>query len=342
MHHSADFGSAADARTGAPAPAQVLGDGSLWLGATVPGLTAGLTGLIGTGIQWSRPGGVFGLWIDPRGALVLRHRTSDGAAAWQGPADFCGAGDRLRISVQIWTGLGRLLVQAENAVTGAVCSGRCEAVGPLPLIGGWTDLDPELVDLRLASVPLGARGINGVAADTPLPTPDGWCPAGTLRPGDRLQTPDGPVLLRGVRHEPMTDRQRQDAMVINPPWFGLTQPVVLDGEQRLRLATVEVEALTGQPELLVALRDIAVGRAVHPDWTGTGEMIFLDVDETRVLPLGGIDVMLQGTAELTERGAVLPSPGEVPWARAAEARAVIDAVARRKGVLGTPHRAFGA
>ena len=84
-----------------------LNEGSLRICARVPALRPDMLGLFGMGHHWSQTGGVFGIWVSPRGGLMLRHRTHDTSLFWEGPAEFCGAGDELRVSYLIWTSLGR-------------------------------------------------------------------------------------------------------------------------------------------------------------------------------------------------------------------------------------------
>ncbi|MFT4619105.1 MAG: hypothetical protein ACI9KS_001770 [Sulfitobacter sp.] len=311
-----------------------LSEGSLALAFTLPDLRPDLMGIYGAGSHWANPGGVFGLWVSPRGALVLRHRTGAGSQVWEGPSEFCGAGDRVRLSYQVWQPMGYGVLRAENGTTGAVLEARLENPQPLPLANGWTDLPPEHAPtVEVAAQPIPARGLNAFAFGTHLPTPHGPFLVEQLLPGDTIQTPSGPVILRDMWLEPMTDVQRQEAITLRTPYFGLTQTITVLPDQRFLLSSVEVQSLTGQPEMLVAARDLVIGRAGHPDWSGVGPMIHLSFDETVVLPMGGLSLVCPATVLPEHGGTIVPGPGDIPWSGGKEARAVIEALARRKGIM---------
>ncbi len=311
-----------------------LSEGSLALAMTVPELQPGLMGIYGSGQHWARPGGVFGLWISPRGGLVLRHRTSAAALSWEGPAEFCGAGDRVRLSYQVWEPLGYAVLRAENGTTGGFVEARLTPPQPLPLTDGWTDLpEDHTPQIELAALPIPARGLNAFGYGTQLPTPHGPFVVEQLLPGDVIQTPTGPVTVRDMWIEPMTDMQRQEAVVLRAPYFGLSQSMTVLPDQRFLLGSVEVQSQTGHPDILVAARDMVIGRAVYPDWQGFGPMVHLSFDRTLVLPMGGMALVCPGTGVPGRDGAILPGQGNVPWANSREARAVVEALARRKGIL---------
>ena len=318
----------------------VLEEGSLALSLTMPELRPDMVAIYGAGRHWSRPGGVFGLWVSPRGGLILRHRTQEASSVWEGPAEFCGAGDRVRISYQVWSPLGYAVLRAENGTTGASLEARIDPPQPMPLTEGWTDLAPDHAPtIEVASLPIPARGLNCFAYGTQLPTPHGLFAVEELLPGDTIQTPTGPVELRDMWIEPMTDIQRQEAITLKAPYFGLSQSMTVLPDQRFLLGSVEVQSLTGQPELLVAARDLVVGRAAHPDWSGIGPMVHLSFESTLVLPIGAMSLVCPATAVPLGEGALLPSTGDIPWANGREARAVVEALARRKGILADSNRA---
>ena len=309
-----------------------LDEGSLRLCARVPALRPGMIGLYGLGRHWSQAGGVFAIWVSPRGGLVLRHRTHDTSLSWEGPAEFCGAGDELRISYLIWTSLGRGLLRAENATTGATCEARFSEANALPLFGGWTDLADHPV-VQVARVPLTPRGSAGFPAGTLLPTPNGPVAIETLRPGDLLQARRGAVAIRTIAPQTMTAVQRQEAIVLNAPYFGLTQAITVLPDQRIRVSTHDVFQVTGHTQVLSAARDLVVARAAHPDWQGQSTIYTLAVDHAATLLFGQCQLVLPGSAEPGQQGTILPAPGEDPWATRTETLAILDAVARRDGVL---------
>ena len=312
----------------------LLEEGSLALSVTLPDLRPDMLCIYGTGLHWSRPGGAFGIWISPRGALVLRHRTPGEAVVGEGPAEFCGSRDRIRISYQVWCPLGYAVLRAENGTTGATLETRISPPQALPLSEGWTDLPPHMAPtIEIAAQPIAPRGLNGFAFGTIFPTPHGPFAVEELLPGDVIQTPTGPVMLRDMWIEPMTDVQRQEAITLRAPYFGLTHSLTVLPDQRFLLGSVEVQSMTGLPEVLVAAQDLVIGRAAHLDWTGVGPMVHLSFEKTLVLPIGKLSLVCPGTAVPDGEGAVMPSPGDTPWATVQEAQAVVEALARRKGII---------
>ncbi len=309
-----------------------LDEGSLRICGQVPALRPSMLGLFGMGEHWSQPGGVFAIWVTPRGGLVLRHRTHDTSLSWEGPAEFCGMGDELRISYLIWTSLGRGLLRAENATTGATCEARFTDAQALPLFAGWTDL-PELPTVQVARVPLTPRGAVGFAHGTHLPTPNGPVPVQDLNPGDMLQGVEGPVRIRSIDAQTMTDVQRQEAITLNAPYFGLTEAITVLPDQRIRVSTRDVFQVTGHTQVLSAARDLVVAHAAHPDWQGRGPMFSLAFDQPATLMFGHCQVVCPGSAEPSQQGTILPAPGDDPWATRTETVNILDAVARRDGVL---------
>lgn len=309
-----------------------LDEGSLRISATVPTLRPGMLGLYGMGRHWSQTGGVFAIWVSPRGGLVLRHRTHDTSLSWEGPAEFCGAGDELRISYLIWTSLGRGLLRAENATTGATCEARFSEAQALPLFGGWTDL-PEHPSVQVARVPLTPRGSVGFVIGTPLPTPNGPVAVQDLRPGDLIQSADGPVAIRTVAPQMMTEVQRQEAITLHAPYFGLTEDITVLPDQRIRVSTRDVFHVTGHTQVLSAARDLVVARAAHPDWQGQSTIYALTFDQSATFMFGKCQLVCPGSAEPGQQGTILPAPGDDPWATRTETLAILEAVARRDGVL---------
>ena len=310
----------------------LLGEGSLRLAVQVPPLQPGLLALYGLGRHWAQPGGVFGLWVSPRGGLVLRHRTNEGLVNWEGPAEFCGEGDALRISYLIWTSLGRGLLRAENGATGATCEARFGDSNPLPLQGAWSDLG-DLPDAQLARVPLTPRGSVGFASGDCLPTPEGWVPVESLSPGDQVLADEGPVRVLGREAVPLTPVQRQEAITLRAPYFGLEKSITVLPDQRIRISTLEVAELTAHTKVLSAARDMLIAKAAHPDWEGQAPIVALSLERSCTLRFGQCELVCPGIAIPGRSGTNLPRPGDDPWATRSETVAILDALARRRGVL---------
>jgi len=309
-----------------------LNEGSLRICARVPALRPDMLGLFGMGQHWSQTGGVFGIWVSPRGGLMLRHRTHDTSSFWEGPAEFCGAGDELRVSYLIWTSLGRGLLRAENATTGTTCEARFTDAQALPLSGGWTDF-PEHPVVQASRVPLTPRGSVGFAFGTALPTPNGVIPVQDLRAGDLVLALEGAIAVRTIAPQTMTDVQRQEAITLHAPYFGLERDVTVLPDQRIRVSTREVFQVTGHTQVLSAARDLVVARAAQTDWQGQSTMYALSFDHSATLMFGQCQLVCPGSAELGQQGTILPAPGDDPWATRTETVAILEALARRDGVL---------
>ncbi len=102
---------------------------------------------------------------------------------------------------------------------------------------------------------------------TPIATPRGYVPAGTLKRGDTVLTASGtvvPVLHRIDATVPA--RGLNKPIVLRAPFFGLQRDIVVSPDQRLVIQGSEVEYLFGHEAVLVPARHLAgasAAMAIH-------------------------------------------------------------------------------
>ncbi|WP_299372603.1 Hint domain-containing protein [uncultured Tateyamaria sp.] len=98
--------------------------------------------------------------------------------------------------------------------------------------------------------------------DTPIATPTGYRPAGTLRRGDTIVSDNGDIVpvLHAVRHS-VPARGSFAPVRLRAPYFGLTRDIVVAPDQRLVLQGTEVEYIFGQEAVLVPARHLVNGHA---------------------------------------------------------------------------------
>ncbi|THH35339.1 hypothetical protein E4Z66_16110 [Aliishimia ponticola] len=128
------------------------------------------------------------------------------------------------------------------------------------LLMGQDTLSPAIRFAALSSQvePLGPTPTLGL--DTPVDTPFGTVPAGSLRRGDTVISSGGdavPVLFALRRRVPARGSFRP--LRLRAPYFGLTQDVTVAASQRLILSGCDVEYTFGQEAVLVPAGHAANG-----------------------------------------------------------------------------------
>ncbi|MFY9209866.1 MAG: Hint domain-containing protein [Aestuariivita sp.] len=101
--------------------------------------------------------------------------------------------------------------------------------------------------------------------DTPVATPRGYRPVGSLTRGDTVMTAAGdvvPVLHRIDREVPARGRNRP--IRLRAPFFGLKQDITVAPDQRIVIRGSEVEYLFGQEAVLVPACHLAGASAAAP------------------------------------------------------------------------------
>lgn len=102
----------------------------------------------------------------------------------------------------------------------------------------------------------------GMTAATPVQTPFGPCPVGTLKRGDVVQTLDGlqvPVLQ--VIRRTVPARGLFEPVRLRHPYFGLERDIVVAPLQRLVIGGSRVEYLFSAEQVLVPARNLINGSA---------------------------------------------------------------------------------
>ncbi|MBY5933591.1 Hint domain-containing protein [Tateyamaria omphalii] len=103
---------------------------------------------------------------------------------------------------------------------------------------------------------------------TPIATPGGYRPAGSLQRGDTVTTDTGDIVpvLHTVHHV-VPARGSFAPVRLRAPYFGLHRDIVVAPEQRLVLKGSEVEYIFGQEAVLVPARHLVNGHAAI--WNNT-------------------------------------------------------------------------
>ena len=97
---------------------------------------------------------------------------------------------------------------------------------------------------------------------TPIATPTGLRPAGSLAAGDMILTSTGrAAALRSVRHLVLPSRGYHAPVLLRAPYFSPQRDILVSADQPVLLTGGEVEYLIDTDEVLVAARHIADGRA---------------------------------------------------------------------------------
>ncbi|HMO06173.1 MAG TPA: Hint domain-containing protein [Paracoccaceae bacterium] len=231
-------------------PADLSGDRSLVLEWDMP--LAGPTVLL----DWRDPGGAdraLSVFVDPATGLAIRQR--EGARvtrhALAGPLGLPGGGVARLVLAQCggpapdW----RLVLSTEGQVLRST-RGR----GGLPLdprvlgamaAGEGLARHPALAWYGLAAGPDVPAPHPWIAAHVPLDTPSGPCPAGRLRPGDRVLTPAGPRAISDIAIEEVPAAGTLAPVRLRSPFFARDRDIVVAAEQPVFLQGTTVEYLLG-------------------------------------------------------------------------------------------------
>lgn len=314
-----------------------LSGGTLRLTAFLPDLGDKPVGLIGFGRDWQGPGGLFGLWVSPGGALMLRHQDAALAVQWQSADGLVAPGQNIALSYQVWTDLDLAILRVEVVETGKTLTHRIEKTPALPLITGWSDLADVFVHAEVSSVPLSPSGVNAFAPGTALPTQRGAIAIEKLRPGDVILAQDGPVAILDTRPTPVLPSVAARLVCLRAPFLGLKDDLCLLPDQRIVLDAPEVESQLGCPAALVAAGDLG-----HPGLKGPrpepDHLIQISLPRCVTLGFGGCVVSVPACPQVSHTGVLdyLPGPGALPWASASETKALLEPIARRRGLRAGP------
>lgn len=159
-------------------------------------------------------------------------------------------------------------------------------------------------------LPIAQRG--GVASTARVATPRGPVMAGQLVPGQIVLTADGDLAqIRSVRHVHPPVWSAPPALRLRAPYLGLSDDVIVDGNQLIGLSGADVEYLCGAPRVAFRAGDI-LGQQGTLAWRPAEMMHW-------------VQIVLERPAALIASG--LPVYSHDPW------MAGCDAATARLGVL---------
>lgn len=234
------------------------------------------------------PGGGLTLILDQGGEIL--HRTINHSEA--------GRTDILRITYS-WDAparRGRLALERSDAEkivllpVGFPKPLRLTDIRALSGSGSDRYLAPDVLYLAFSTAMEPVGPMPSLALDTPIATPHGYRPAGTLRRGDTVLTGNGevvPVLHSLSRQVPA--RGGFAPVRLRAPYFGLHQDIQVAPSQRIVLSGSEVEYLFGQEAVLVPVRHLVGGASAVPAQTA------LTVTYTQLLLPGHEALVAAGT-----------------------------------------------
>lgn len=104
----------------------------------------------------------------------------------------------------------------------------------------------------------------GVAAGTPVETPDGLRPVEHLRMGDLVSTPpEGPRPIRWMTRREVPALGAFRPIHLRAPYHGLSSDILVAPDHRLLVSGGETEYLFGEDAVLVEARHLVDGRTTH-------------------------------------------------------------------------------
>ena len=210
----------------------------------------------------------------PGGGIAMVHRHNDNVihAAIRWAND--GRAHTLRVSYS-WdapTGWARLAL--EHPEQARITTNQVHSTNP-QLTNDLSDLMLGRADRTLSKEVLFAAVSPDIAPigpmptlhpETPIATPNGYQPAGTLQRGDTVYTDTGDIVpvLHTARHT-VPARGSFAPVRLHAPYFGLARDIVVAPEQRLVLKGSDVEYIFGKEAVLVPARHLVNGYAAT--WT---------------------------------------------------------------------------
>ncbi|APX13257.1 Hint domain-containing protein [Tateyamaria omphalii] len=207
--------------------------------------------------------------IVPDGGIALLHRHGSNItqAALRWPDDGRAQTTRVTYAWDAPDGWGRLAL--ERPASGDIRQRHVHLPRPLVaddmrdlmLAGKARTLADEVLFAGISTdiQPLGPT--PSVHPATPIATPGGYRPAGSLRRGDTVITDTGAIVpvLHAVSHT-VPARGSFAPIRLRAPHFGLQRDIVVAPEQRLVLRGSEVEYTFGQEAVVVAAKHLINGK----------------------------------------------------------------------------------
>lgn len=192
----------------------------------------------------------------PNGAVCLEQ----GPLVFETDAGFLFAGETLELHYS-WDRAGRAdLLSMTNGQTGNSLTLRpgCHAPQALAEI---VPLTPgplvSVAHAGIASHPLPAQPLPGLAASARIDTPSGPVALCDLRPGMEVLTASGErQAVRWIGASEHMARGRTAPILLRAPYFGLREDILVSRSQRLLLSGSEVDYLFGAEQVLARVEDI--------------------------------------------------------------------------------------
>lgn len=213
------------------------------------------------------PGGGLTLVINQGGTVL--HRAIDHSEA--------GRMDLLRITY-CWDSparTGRLAIERSDRDTVLIAPVadpppmRLGDIRALTGAGAGRYMAPEVLFIAASTAWEPVGPMPTLTPKTPIATPQGYRPAGSLRRGDLVLTPEGaavPILHNISRTVPACGSFRP--VRLRAPYFGLRRDIEVAPAQRLVLGGSDVEYLFNRESVLVEVRHLVGGTSVIPAESG--------------------------------------------------------------------------
>ncbi|MCX7890369.1 MAG: Hint domain-containing protein [Rhodobacteraceae bacterium] len=225
------------------------------------------------------------------GRLHLMHRRGDSRGALAVTLADMAEAPAARITYGWDARTGRHFLSAENLSSGGVAlSAAAGATGlarqdvlDLCIDRRRTFAHPALLSLAIGTGVATVGQTGGIAAGTPVATPDGPVPVGRIRPGDTVLSGDGRarrVLAVTVDRSPALGPLRPVRLLA--PYFGRKEDIVVDPRQKVLIAGPDVEYLFECEAVLAEARALADGttaqRADDDPWAEWHGLVFDEHD----------------------------------------------------------------
>ncbi|MEM7509193.1 MAG: Hint domain-containing protein [Pseudomonadota bacterium] len=131
-------------------------------------------------------------------------------------------------------------------------------------------------------------GTVGLLHGCQIMTPDGPVAVQKLRPGDMVRTRDnGPQPLRWIGMQRLVARGHLAPVIFAPGAHGNDQPLTLMPAQRMLICDWRADLMFGEPEVLVAAKDMANGETIRREEGGPRISWQLLFDRHQVITVNG-------------------------------------------------------
>lgn len=234
----------------------------------------------GLGLLW-RDGAVLRRFLLP-GPLRLEGRVARLIFGWDGPANSWTMRLDDGLDATIASTCGLTPPAYRSSALAGLCAGR-----------GVTRKDASILWFGIAQGMVPPPHMAWMGLSTPVPTVEGYLPAGLLRPGMSVLTREaGPVQVRSVQRMDMPSRGSHAAIVLRAPWFARGRDLLVSADQLVALSGLEVEYLFGEDEVLVSAGALVDGcTALADNRRATAPGVSLDLGGLHLFESMGCTLM---------------------------------------------------